>query len=1090
MRNYIFIIILIILVLSNNLINAQNKTEVYILVSEPEYPYTLSENFQETYSTLLQEKFEKLTENDARFKNITLIFNFLKFGWWKGSFANLARIYNNYLNDDGYDLMVMDDRMFFNDVSLIETPYLSGYIGLYEPTVTKLMDFKKYVKKEDISFHNSKQFNDGKEDSHIYGLPFEIDFDGLYYHNDDEKAKNILNNIGEKTWDDLVYELKEPPAAPLKIALGVETDLLAFFVEYVNNHYNLTKEYDTNFYDTFNNKTGDDLINGFYNLTHLYTDEIINDSIYLKRDDAFNSFYDRNSTFLIGKASLNNIIWENESDISFSLPPKYTTNLVHKYIVVNKSLVNNKLSAEIYAEIAKVLTSKEMQLFRAEKFGSIPTFDINKKNSDKDIENYCNKFSKMCQYLETINKIYIKDIFKSKYGVQYFEVECFLPLKLRYYLESGESGDFDDHAYIKVISPLFCNLIVFGCSMSMAKPLFRLPPYSRFKIRFSLIYSTLNYGLIYIPMIMVTQRIYRIYKSKTLIFKSLTNKRLMIVTIFLISISTIYRMIIAFSSRVYYRTSGGSREARNNSKKFGDICYVFVVFIINVNDFMIDLMISFMDEQYFYSFYFLLTVYNNVMILVCVYLLVGSRIIVIFLNPNYDKRVSSNDNIKNFIPLNLSIMSTMIRDNENSKSINDTKLNDTCTENKNKTIAALPLDKRDLVEIPPTCSKKINQLFMDYSFKGYNAKVDGMNDSQINIFACNSIDFKVCEEFYYIDYFTLPECKTAKPSSLARLMHYKSIVIETVTLRCTKDENNKNCPLSYDVTTDAEIYQTCKSSICTSGSITYYNAVLTLNKDLEKFIDKYNKNYGDNETVVFSVNPKSHENIRNFLKSSKCDAFRKPVTTSKPKPTTTTTTTTVKPKPTTTTTTTTVKPKPTTTTTTTTVKPKPTTTTTTTTVKPKPTTTTTTTTVKPKPTTTTTTTTTVKPKPTTTTTIEPEPTTTTTTTTTTVEPKPTTTTTTTTVEPKPTTTTTITIEPEPTTIITTIEPEPTTSVSIEPELTTSVVVKFEPTTSIGTESKPTTTTSEPSDDELEIGSDVESEKTKKHHKCFVKHRKN
>jgi len=602
------VLLLIILFLSNNLINAQSKNKVFILVSEPEYPYTLPKDFKKTYSTLLKEKFEELTNNNPLLKDIIISVDFLQYEWWDGSFANLARRYVNFLEEDGYDLIVMDDRMFFNDISLIEAPYLDSYIGLYEPTFTKLMDLKNYIKDKDINFHNAKQFNDGKDNSHIYGLPFEIDFDGLYYHNDDERAKNILNDIDKKTWDDVVNELQEPPVAPLKVALGVETDLLAFFVEYANNHYNLTKEYDPDFYDTFTNKTGEEIINGLYDLTHLYTNNKINDSINISRKAAFNAFYKRNSLFLIGKASQKDMIGEIDPDISFSLPPKYVTNLVHKYIVVNKSLVNKKLSAETYAEIAKILTSKEMQLFRAEKFGSIPTFDINKKDSDEDINKYCTTFPKMCQYLEEIKKIYIKDVFKSKYGVQYFEVECFLPLKLRYFLESGKDSDlevlkyvlyhiknlmttgfswyiffsyvvniitvgiciaaiyftnkFKDHALIKVISPLFCIMIISGCCMSTIKPLFRLPPYSRFKIRFSLIYNTLSYGLIYIPMIMVTYRIYRIFKSKTLISNALTNKRLMIISTFFIVLSTIYRTVIAFTSRVYYRSTGGSRESR------------------------------------------------------------------------------------------------------------------------------------------------------------------------------------------------------------------------------------------------------------------------------------------------------------------------------------------------------------------------------------------------------------------------------------------------------------------------------------------------------------------------------------------------
>jgi len=108
----------------------------------------------------------------------------------------------------------------------------------------------------------------------------------------------------------------------------------------------------------------------------------------------------------------------------------------------------------------------------------------------------------------------------------------------------------------------------------------------------------------------------------------------------------------------------------SNSKKFGDICYVFVVFIINVNDYMIDFMISCLDETYFFSSFFLLTLYNDLLILICVYLLVGSRIIVILINPNYDNRKSGSENLKKCVAMNLSSMLKIMKDKNNNFSDN------------------------------------------------------------------------------------------------------------------------------------------------------------------------------------------------------------------------------------------------------------------------------------------------------------------------------------------------------------------------------------------------------------------------------------
>ena len=82
-------------------------------------------------------------------------------------------------------------------------------------------------------------------------------------------------------------------------------------------------------------------------------------------------------------------------------------------------------------------------------------------------------------------------------------------------------------------------------------------------------------------MFVVTYRIFRIFKVKTFLSNSLTNKRLLIITIVLISISTIYRAVIAFTSKVYYKMTGGVRESRmpyiyySNNKIDSDIYFTY-----------------------------------------------------------------------------------------------------------------------------------------------------------------------------------------------------------------------------------------------------------------------------------------------------------------------------------------------------------------------------------------------------------------------------------------------------------------------------------------------------------------------------------
>jgi len=119
----------------------------------------------------------------------------------------------------------------------------------------------------------------------------------------------------------------------------------------------------------------------------------------------------------------------------------------------------------------------------------------------------------------------------------------------------------------------------------------------------------------------------------------------------------------------------------NYSKKFGDICYVFVVFIININDYMINLMITRFDEEKFFKFYFLLTVYNDILILLCIYLLVGSRVLNILINPKFDNPRSSNVDLKKYIPISLGFFSrnsNSTNESSTNNTIRDSKLTDNC----------------------------------------------------------------------------------------------------------------------------------------------------------------------------------------------------------------------------------------------------------------------------------------------------------------------------------------------------------------------------------------------------------------------------
>ena len=119
-----------------------------------------------------------------------------------------------------------------------------------------------------------------------------------------------------------------------------------------------------------------------------------------------------------------------------------------------------------------------------------------------------------------------------------------------------------NHPYIKVISPLFCNLIVVGCILNITKLLKFIPPYSLGKIKFFLILETLGTNLIYMPMFAVSYRIYRIFKTKSFMANTLNNKRLFILVLIAISIAVTYNLVVVFTSNFYYEAVGSVDDGR------------------------------------------------------------------------------------------------------------------------------------------------------------------------------------------------------------------------------------------------------------------------------------------------------------------------------------------------------------------------------------------------------------------------------------------------------------------------------------------------------------------------------------------------
>ncbi|ORX87881.1 hypothetical protein BCR32DRAFT_263935 [Anaeromyces robustus] len=715
------IILIVILILDIYISRSYGIEVVRILVFQPEL-FVSAEIWSNNYQEKVNEFFYNKNVNHPILSEVFLEFEFIEYMPANSSvnmeYHDDVGFIIDELKNGAFDMMILDERILFCDNSFIEHDFLFEY-DVQKPSHKLLQNLSKFQKTDplNLNFHNEKVLKDGYIDNTLYALPYDIDFDLLYYYNYDPFSENLVNKMESLTWDELVNELSIPPSHPLKISLALDNDLLDFYVEYINCHYNLTTEYDPLYYKVLYNETSEELFDNFYNTIMSYTEEFIESSLYLQQNDAFLSFMNGESIFYWGKAS-NHFIFESNEKISSSLPPKHITSMNKRYLILNK---NSELDKTLLWIIAKELTSKEMQLFRAEKFGNIPTFNITQKETDPDIKHYCETHQQLCQHLEIMKPIHVKDIFSGKYTPAFFEIIFYLLDAIRYFLENNDRDDMINelkntfelvtvnmgvfntlsfivtgifsiikHPYMKIISPIFCILIIFGCIINMNKLLFEIPPYWIGKIKLFYIFGCIRINLIYLPMFVVTYRIYRICRSLTIIPNGLNNKILFGIITVLLSIQLIYKIIIIFVSDFYYVSYtdifSGRYPSSNYSysefhdeihrlylyivffclvymivatkkeaKRFGDISYSYIIVILNICDFMTDtLLIKISQDNY--SFYFFLLVFLNCLInFICIYILVGTRLLFIMIAPpEYELSLEKNYDLKDFIPITFS----------------------------------------------------------------------------------------------------------------------------------------------------------------------------------------------------------------------------------------------------------------------------------------------------------------------------------------------------------------------------------------------------------------------------------------------------
>ncbi|OUM61843.1 hypothetical protein PIROE2DRAFT_12047, partial [Piromyces sp. E2] len=583
---------------------SQNSLTVNILTEKPD---DIHKKDWEIRHTLISNHFKSVNVNNKLLQNVDVKFNFNSDEVMpkrnKNDYENYVKNILNELQGSFYDMIIVDGRFFFSDIAYVE----SGYI---EETFESrkfhqfYIDLSNDIKKESLSYHQSNILKDGYINNHLYGLPYELDFDLLYYHQYNDTTVNEKLDMKLKTWNDLLkIKFNSRETNTLGISLEDDDELLNFFFEYINNQHDLSNGDIGILYSDKNV----DLFNSFKQYITEYSSLRIRESLKASLDYVFESFINNESTFLKGKMSHYHYLTQNtnNSTVKATLLPFYHCILNKKYIILNK---NSSIDKKILIETALQLSSKKMQLFKAENFGSVPTFDLSQKTKDSDIEMYVKANPKISDIMEKMVPLDIKGIFKGNYSAPFMEIRLLLPQHIRDYLIDDDLKSltnvfeniknlvmekennielpinvlyipmiiftcfsvfvmilvhkYSNHTHIKIFSPIFCNLIIIGIVMNILSPTFIIKYHTIFKCQFRYVYETIDTCLIIFPMVAITYRIYYIYsnKSKLNIGQRLKNTYLLIIIMVSILIMTMISIGITYYSLKFYLISYGSIE--------------------------------------------------------------------------------------------------------------------------------------------------------------------------------------------------------------------------------------------------------------------------------------------------------------------------------------------------------------------------------------------------------------------------------------------------------------------------------------------------------------------------------------------------
>lgn len=640
---YIYIITFFYLLLFIKNINAE-KQVIDILIKKPDIE---DPQYLINYNTIINNFF--LSKNN----NITDAIDFeIKFSYCtytlpqdelEDPFLTTARSFDPLFHDTEYgdfmkcvvqkvknkeyDMMILDDKVLYSDSANLRNFALDLKFNFFEDIKSYFIDFNKYISTNDLNFHDKNIIKDGSfNENEMYGLPYEFDFDVLYYHKNNSDYKNFLS---EKIISDIKIDTNvilnsnetlelnktdDDDNNKLSIALGEYDELLNFYIEYVAYHYGIPKTDDPVYFNIFYKNNPKNLYQSFRNYLISSAGADLNKVLKVKMQDAYNSFINDKKKLYKGKASQYKFLKNKNDTLIQSLPNNYSV-VNEKYLVIN-----NGTSKDIsfLTNIAFQLTSRDIQIYRAQNMGTIPTFDMSQAPTDQYINSYCQTEPEICELIKNLNGIQIKDMFKKdEYSASFFESRILIPVALRKFVYENDDTDLIQaykinleinsvkapryfvkhmfyiygiisffmvammlviilvhknrkHPYIKQISPNLSNLIILGMIIDIGLPMYYDIMYvvnidgKIYQMSYFII-DSITRNLMFLPMFSIVYRIYYIYNNRYKINfgNKLKERRFIIYVIIILCLEVTCWVFYSIYTKKVYSSNGDLISTRD-----------------------------------------------------------------------------------------------------------------------------------------------------------------------------------------------------------------------------------------------------------------------------------------------------------------------------------------------------------------------------------------------------------------------------------------------------------------------------------------------------------------------------------------------